>query len=412
MLILRRRDEHGSVVVAMTIILVLTALATIVLARVESGQTSARRGFEQSAAMGPADAGVADVLVQLDQLEEGELPPATFCVGATSCGAGREVLEDSPSTAYVATYDAEEDTVTVRSRGEVNGQRAGVEAVIRRGKLYRFAIFGVDYVRFNGNSGGQITTVDANGSQVDSPDADAGSNGDIECKGSSGGGESNVGESVGDACDDPDILEPGTFNPQPPVAQTDCSTVPENVPATPCYPGDPAIENCPADGAGLLPAVLEPGKYLCNRMVKFREGYTTINTASANNGGVVQLFVMPPSGSPVAVDLKNAYVNVNPTTGDGDPTDLRVYVKGDGQVTPGPGNNARRFVGIMYAPESNMTSDGCKVVWRGAITFKSIDCNGGPNLTVLYDSRVAGLTDDSWKVRNYRPAPSSGVVLP
>lgn len=407
-----RREDDGSIVVAMTVIMLLGALAMVVLARVDSGQASARQSYEQSAAMGPADAGVADVLVQLDQLEEGELPPSPFCVGSAACGAGKLSLAASPSTAYVATYDPVEDTVTVRSRGEVNGQRAGVEAVIRRGKLYRFAIFGVNSLRFNGNSGGQIVTVDANGAQIASPDANAGSNGSIECKGASGGGENNVGDSVGDACDNPDILEPGTFSPQPPVAQADCSTVPENVPPTPCYPGNPSIEACPADGSGLLPAVLQPGKYLCNRMVKFREGNTTINTSSATNGGVVQLFVMPPAGTPVAVDLKNANVNVTSTGADGDPTDLRVYVKGSGEVTPGPGNNAGRFVGIMYAPESNMTSNGCKVVWRGAITFASVECNGGPNLTVLYDARVAALTDDNWTVKNYRPAPSTGVVLP
>ena len=408
-----RRDDQGNMIIVMSIMLILAALATAVLVRTMSGQTASRKAAEFAGALGPADAGVSDALFRMDQLGAGVEPAATFCVGpSAACLASS--LPGAPSTEYVATWDATNRVLKVLSKGEVNGQPHGVEAEIGRSKSFRFAIFGNSSVRFNGNSAANITAVDEFGNPATDIDPDVGSNGYIECNGASGGGgEHNVSypgsPGVDPNCNNAVLLESGVYGPKPPVAVSDCNTVAPNTPSTPCYPG--TAENCPADPAtGYLPNPFPPGKYLCRSTVKFLPGNHEV-AAGSTNGGVVELYVIPTSGT-ADVLLDNSQINVAPSGADGDPTKLRLYVAGSGKVEPAGGNNAGRFVGIVYAPQSAMTTNGCKETWRGALVFASMNCNGGPNLSIQYDSRVARLEDEDWSVRNYREVPSTRVQLP
>ena len=415
-----RRNDHGNLIIVMSIMMVLGALAVAVLARTMSSQTSARQATEFAGALGPADAGVSDALFRLDQLASGAAPPATFCVGSSSSCLAPS-LPGAPDTEYVATYDATTRILTVRSKGVVNGRPHGVEAEVSRSRAFRFAIFGNDEVLFNGNSQANIETVDENGNPTEEFDAEVGTNDEIVCNGASGGGgESNVGypgSDVDEDCNNPVELDSGIYEPLAPVAVADCEDVDPNVPATPCYPG--TAENCPADpSTGYLPNPLPPGKYLCRSTVKFLPGYHEIGS-DATNGGVVELFVIPLAGT-ANVELDDSYINVgagaNPATEaddvDGDPTKLRVYLAGSGAVQTAGGSSAKRFVGIVYAPESHMTANGCKEQWRGALVLGDMTCNGGPNLSIEYDVRVARLEDEDWTISNYREIPSADVVLP
>ncbi len=163
----------------------------------------------------------------------------------------------------------------------------------------------------------------------------------------------------------------------------------------------------------MLPATVNPGVYLCTSTISFPpNAYFQVGTpASPANGGVVEIYVIPSSGT-ADVNLDNSWVNVSPAGVEGDPTKLRVYLAGAGNVNPGNGSHAATFVGIMYAPSSNMTSNGCKADWRGALIFRTATCNGGPHLSVRYDTRVAALSQSNWTVRDYREIPSGQVVLP
>jgi hypothetical protein len=412
-----RRDERGSIMVALSVIMILSGLAVAILARTMSAQDNAQDNQNFSAALGGADAGVADALLRIDQIGVTGVP-GDFCVGP-SCPITE--VPNSEGTVYKATYDLGTDTYTVLSKGLVNGRSHSVEAVIQRSLLYPFAIFGASDLKFNGNNGtGSVKTVDANGAQVTSPEATAGSNGNIECNGGSGGQNNAVypgGAIDEDKCANPIRLTSGSYDPLAPVAVADCETQSEtdNIPPQPCHEG--TTENCPAVG-GIFPTTLTPGRYLCRSTVRFATGYTQIGSGTAN-GGVVEIFVIPTTGTASVIFDNNAYINVAPgattaTTDDvhGDPTKLRVYLATAGTFEPSSGNNAGVYSGIAYAPQSAMSSNGCKEIWRGSILFNSVNCNGGPNLVVLYDTRVAALKAFDWTVQNYREIASNKVDVP
>ena len=91
---------------------------------------------------------------------------------------------------------------------------------------------------------------------------------------------------------------------------------------------------------------------------------------------------------------------------------MRVYIS-QGSIDPGPGANGGSFTGILYAPDSDFMSDGCKANWDGAIVVKTYTCNGGPNQDFKYDTRAAQLVQQFWNPpQDYTEIPSSQVVLP
>lgn len=419
MSVLSRRDESGSIIVTMTIIGILGLLGAAVVARAISAQDSARSAQEFSAALGPADAGVSDALLRLDAIGTGT-PNTSFCVGVSGCDVAS--LSGSAFTQYSWSYNSASDKITVLSKGLENGRAHGVRAELTRAGLFPFAIFGQDLLEFKGASGSNIVAVDKFGNVVTTPDADAGTNGTIDCT-SGGGGESNgsyTGGGVDPDCNQPkDLSDDGSYDPTAPIASPNCSLEPRTIPLTPCIPATGT--SCPANAAGVLANPLQPGRYLCRQNVTFPAGPVSVISDLSSNGGVFELFVIPtPTSGPLNVTFTGACVNVavssvctNETTDpvDGDPSKLRVYVAGSGVIDPGTGANAIEYNGILYAPQSSMHSAGCKVRWRGALVFKEAKCSGGPNMSIRYDQRVAGLRDATWQLENYYEVPSSEVVI-
>lgn len=397
-----RRDEQGSMIVALAVIVVLSTLSVAIVARTLSGQDSSRRHSEFSAALAQADAGISDALYRVDQIGAGDVP-ASFCVGASAvCSAA--ALPGADDTAYVAER-VDANRVRVRSKGTINGVPHGAEAMLVRSRLYPFALFGDAEIDINGNCNTPscgVRTIDADGDPSNDPDADMGSNGNIICNGGSGPADHEIvysGGAINGCPADDAIIANGEYNPRDPVSGCPATVT---LPPTPCAP---AGASCPTVG-GILPASLAPGAYLCTASVKFPENTTFVVGAGAANGGVVEIFVIPSSGT-ATIDFERAQVNPG-----GDPTKLRVYMAGAGVVEPGNGGNAGSFTGILWAPSSDMTSNGCKAIWTGALVFNSARCNGAPHFEIRYDERVAGLVQSDWKVHDYKEIPSSQVVLP
>jgi Tfp pilus assembly protein PilX len=75
----RARSEHGNMVVAVSVMMVLAMLSAAVVARTLAGLRSTRQGQDFSAALANADAGVSDALFRIDQL--GSAAASAFCVG-------------------------------------------------------------------------------------------------------------------------------------------------------------------------------------------------------------------------------------------------------------------------------------------------------------------------------------------
>jgi Tfp pilus assembly protein PilX len=395
-------------VVVMAVIMVLLFLSIAVVARTVSGLRSTRQGQDFSAALANADAGVSDALFRIDQL--GSAPAATFCVGSNP-GCTLSAVPAAPGVQYTARR-LDDNTYQVFSKGTVNGQPHAVEATVTRAYLYPFAIFAKTSLTFNGNTGnydngtgnGPVETVDSSGNVVLVPAADVASNGQITCNGSNSPAHKQAYFTGGGTSCANAYLLPGAYNPQDPTLTC---PAPANVPTTPCLPA--SYNPCPAVG-GVLPASLTPGVYYCSQAdlpggsLSFPSTFTV--GAGPANGGAIEIFVIPTDSTNITVSISDATVNLN-----GDPTKLRVYLKG-GSVDPGNGGHAGDFTGIMWAPNAQEVNPACMANWRGALVVDTFTCNGGPHLQVHYDTRIQSITQSSWTVTNYTEIPSGRVTLP
>ncbi len=404
-----RRGEHGNMVVAVAVVMVLGLLSAAVVTRTLAGMKSTRQGQDFSAALANADAGLSDALFRIDQL--GTAAASTFCVGSNGA-CTLTTVPGAPGMQYTARR-VDDNTYTVMSKGIVNGQPHAIQATVSRTYVYPFVIFGKSAITFNGNTGnynpaggaGPIETLDANNNIVLTPAPDVATNGQVTCNGSSSPAHhQDYYKGGGTSCAN-GYLVPGTYDPKDPVSS--CPAAP-NIPPTPCVPS--GVQPCPAVG-GTLPASLLPGVYKCTQAdasggtISF-PGTFTVGAGSANNGAV-ELFVMSTNGTNLNVSIAQSDVNLN-----GDPTKLRVYLAGAGSVLEGNGSHAGSFTGIMYAPNADATSNACKADWRGSLVINTFTCDGGPHLQVHYDNRIQSIVSSAWSVSNYTEIPSSQVSLP
>lgn len=405
------RRESGSIVIVVTVLLVLGGLAAAVLARTSSSMTSSRRGQDFSAALAQADAGVSDALFRLDQF--GDTLPPQFCVGSSpSCTGAVTAASD---VEYVVTpVSGKSNEVVIRSRGRSNKVPHGVEAYARSDQRYPYAIFAKTSITFNGNSGGTIQSAPG------APPAYVGSGGSITCNGTGSPGAGHVAEGSNNCPNQPEAEQ--DYDPQDPVL--DCADASPNVPATPCA-SDDLVNDPPLACPGtfttykkgsvdvptwLLDSIVEPGVYHCDGNIKFPEPALVVNTVgshSSRNGGIVEIFVIAPSGGPSDIEMERSKVNEG-----GSSNKFRVYKAGSGVIDVGGGNNSESFTGIMYAPSATLTENGCNMAWRGSIVVNQATCNGGPNQKFTFTADAAGLLVGNWRIRHFREIPSASVVLP
>jgi len=404
-----RRDERGSMIVSVGVIMVLTLLSAAVVTRTVVGMKSTRQGQDFSAALAAADAGVSDALFRIDQL--GGAGATAFCVGPNpSCTV--QAVPGAPGVQYSAQRMST-NSYRIRSKGTVNGQPHAVEAIVTRAFDYPYAIFTRVSLTFNGNTGnynlttgvGPIQTVDAANNVVLDPMPVVASNGQISCHGSSSpAARQNYYRGGGTNCTNGELID-GTYNPKDPSPSCPAAA---NVPPTPCKPA--TASPCPAVG-GTLPASLLPGVYACSQTdlapgttLRFPSVFT-VASGAANNGNV-EIFVIPTNGTSLTVSIADALVNQG-----GDASKLRVYLAG-GRIDPGNGAHSGDFTGILYAPSAAEVNPSCGANWRGSLVLQVFTCNGGPHLQVRYDSRMRNVVSSSWSVTDYTEIPSNRVSLP
>jgi len=403
-----RRDERGNIIVIMGVIMVLLFLSIGVVARTTSGLHSTRQGQDFSAALANADAGLSDALFRIDQL--GNDPASSFCVGANAACSVTSVPGAS-GVSYTARR-VDDDTYTVLSRGMVNGQPHAIQATVVRSLEFPFAIFAKTAITFDGNSGnydssdgtGPVETVDESGNVVLIPKADVASSGQVTCNGSDSPAHKQAYfDGGGTSCDNGCLL-PGTYNP---VDPTSSCPAPVNIPTTPCLPSPHGA--CPAVN-GVLPAALTPAVYYCTQAdlpggaLSFPGTFTV--GPGLGNEGAVSIFIIPTDNTNITLNMTDSVINLN-----GDPTKLRIYMKG-GSIDSGGGGHSVDFTGILWAPSAEEVNPSCKANWRGALVLNVFTCDGGPHLQVHYDSRLQSLKQSTWTVTNYTEIPSSSVTLP
>jgi hypothetical protein len=167
---------------------------------------------------------------------------------------------------------------------------------------------------------------------------------------------------------------------------------------------------CPSGGtigAAGITTLLQPGIYLCTATV-IMDG--TINIpVSGVNGGVVSIYINPGN---LQINA-NAVVN-GPTTSPATypvASNLRIFMYPVGDMGTVNGGSAYTFGGVVYAPEANLTENGCKSVYYGSLMINTLTCNGGPNLTLHYDARLSALMT-AWSTSDYTEVPSGSVSIP
>ena len=387
-----RHDERGSLIIAMGVIMILLMLSAVVLARTISSMASVRQDQDFSAALAQADAGLSDSLFRIDQFATNDI--TSFCVGAD--------IKCYPMTvpgAPVAQYRAikvNSDTMTVTALGIVNRRPHAIQATVSRSPRYPFAIFGNGDVTFNGNGSGTIQATLPDGSLDPNRLADTASNNTVTCH--SGGQEGDQQVSYKNSWNGCPTPTPGvgTYLPKDPVVASSCPSPNTNAPPVPCVPVT-GVSACPVNGVF---ATVVTGTYYCTGDVTFASaGPITVI-------GSFQLFVIPTQGT-ANVGFAGTTINSG-----GDPRNFVVHVAGAGTVDMGNGAHNATITGVIDAPSAQITSNGCKMDLTGALVIGTFTCNGGPNLTVHYDSRLQTLTSQDWTVRNYSEIPSGQFSLP
>lgn len=380
-----QRDERGSLIVAMMIVLVVTTLSIAVFSRTLGTLTNVGVNQATNAAAAQADAGLSDALFRIDQY--GTADVTSFCVGSNSkCTVTG--IPAAPDVSYSAVVQ-DNNTYQVTSQGVVNHQTHVIQATVQRQPAYPFAIFGNGDVTFNGNGSGTIQATNPDGTVDTSRNADVGSNGTITCN--SGASEGNQQVSYQDSwkgCPT-QVAGVGTYDPLDPVTSSSCPNPNTNDPPVPCVPASGVETTCPATFTGTV-----SGVYYCTSSVAF-SGTVTVSGAFA-------VYVIPPTGTTANVDMSGSSTIINQG---GDPADFSVYLAGSGSVLFGNGSNVPNVTGLIYAPSASVTSNGCQVTLTGALVIGTFTCNGGPNLTINYDSRIEAIVQSNWTVKNYTELP-------
>ena len=387
-----KRDERGSLVVALSVIMVVFLLGSVLAARVISNQLIVLSRQGTSNAIAGADAGVSDALFRLDQGPT----VSSFCVhkqanGQTDSNCVAGSVPGAPGVAYMAsTVPANTSPATatkwiVKSYGLVNGHPGAVQEILTRSIVYPFALFGQTSLTFNGGTAGFSTfnpgatsTIPAS---TDDPVA-IGSNGTISCNGGlatgviaeyySGGGQSGgCGTGVQQL-----------FPIQSPQAPTS------------------GYQPCPNQGSigsgygfGTIGSAAGPTVYVCSDQALSIKGTLTV-------AGPVQIYVQLDSttnttwannGTPSIYIAGGSTPNMPSDGTMPDSAELQILTNSIGTVGNYNGNGYYSIGAVIDAPGASLTGDGCKSQYYGAIVINIYTCNGGGqgnHLSFNYDNAL------------------------
>ena len=356
------RDQQGSIVIAMSVIMVLGLLSLATVTRSVSNTTNVRRTQDFGAALAAADSGMSDALYQIDQVQS-----ATF-TQAGSAGAG--------GWNYTATLSATDpNSWGVKSTGTINGVKHAIQATVSREAVYPYAIFTRQDLTFNGNGGTNIISYNPVSGVSNTHHAFVGSNHAITISGGGGG-------------DEQDYYTPNG-------SCSGCSNaVQKNGPRAMADPVQPASgQSCPAGGTFNGTVDGQGGNtFICNQNVSF--GTVTVVNAP------VQIFV----GAGYSVDLSNASVNMGATAKG---KDFLLLKAGTGSFAGFNGGHSPSVRGVIYAPNSDITVNGGQMEVDGSLTLNQFTLNGNPNFSLSYDDSVSTIASGNWAVSNWHEVPST-----
>ena len=371
----RRRDEEGSLLVALAVVLVLTTLSIGLLARALSALASARQGQAISTAEAAAAAGLQDAAYVLDHDALASPPPAAVPSGAPRSG----VLPDGASYQWRATLK-DADTYQVISTGTADGLTHSLRALAHRRPLYPDAILGQHGIALDGASAAAGAIFAGPGGGPPDPERTAtiaSAHTIVITNGSSvgGGGDNQVTFPAAGSCSGCSHPE---SSPAPPAA------APVTVPPDP-QPGD-----CPGhghvDGGTLL-----GGTYVC-RADLILTGDVNV---SATPDNPVVIYVVNDS-------LRLVNLAMSPT---GDPSELIIHLVGPGRVDVGAAPDTVAFTGILDAPSATLVSSDCGLSIVGSLVLDTFSCSGARPFSLAYPNSVEAFTA-GWTVADVADSPT------
>lgn len=370
------RDETGaSLIMAVVVMMVLTTLTTALLARTLSVMAAIRTGQNFDAALAVADAGLSDALFQIDQTA-----PNDFTWQGTAGAGSYDYFADKVSdTEYVVT-----------SVGTLGNSRHAIQATIKRGARFPYALWSNQPMHFSGTTSlaMRIGFYAFNQLPGDPNTVRIGSNAYVDCNGPVDP-EVYIDQWDGESeCDSEHITK-----------LADARDMSYTVPTSPVQP-------CPAGGifgiAGTTasnPVLLDGsgGPFVCERNVTLLGHLGVVN-------GPVQIYIKSTrdsSGNVVAsysLDMSLAVVNVASGA-----SQFQLYKEGAAPINIGSGNtsNTMTYRGVLWAPDSTLTING-GLWWAGSINVNNLAINGSPNLIFGYDWDLGHYLGKDWKLARYR----------
>jgi Tfp pilus assembly protein PilX len=362
----RERDEQGSLVIAMGVLMIMTMLSMAVLTRTLVALTSVRHTQDYTTALGGADSGLADALYQIDQGRT-----STFSVTNGTTGA--------TTWSYTATF-VDENTWTVTAQGTANKVKHAIQATVGRTVLYPYALFSQQDLTFNGNGGANIVSYNSSTGQSNTHHAVVGSDHAITISGGGGGNEQDFYTPNGSCSGCADGVQ-------------------KNGPRTVADPTPPSSSQaCPAGGT-FGPGTINGSAglaFVCNQNVTFS------GTITVSNGPLV-VYV----GPNYSVSMSDAVINMGSGAGTTAAGNFQLLKAGTGSFTVGTGSHAAQVTGAIYAPSSNLTVDGGHMYMNGSLTVNQLTIDGNPNFTFYYDDALQTITQDSWSVSGWHEIPAS-----
>jgi hypothetical protein len=346
------RDERGSLIIALAVIVVLSGLTLAVLARTVSALGSARVAQDEVAAVSAAKAGVADAVYVLDHTDTST--PGTLTKG-------------SATFTWTATYGM--FTAAVTSTGTVNRRSHTVQVQLNRRRRWPWVVAASGSLVLDGTD-----TISANFVDPTEPVIAAG--GGMVLR--------NLGASIPPAHEE--LLGPG--------ASCSGCAAPTPVPITttladPVVPGAAISES---NGWCKHVNALTAGSYSCDGQVIFTPGSVAVGP------GRVDLYVTN-DGPPSTVTFSGATISA------ANPSQFVLHIVGAGVIQPGDGSSKGSFTGIIDAPRASLRSTDCQFTLIGAADLGSFDCltgASGPGPTLTYDASVAAIPATTWQETSYQ----------
>ena len=397
--------DRGSLLIAMTVILILGLLGGVITARA-IGAAFISAGHQNAAsAVSQADAGLADALFRIDQGTTGTGTGTSFCVRPADSKCLAASIPAAPGVSYLATQVSGTDWL-VQSIATVHGQTAAVQGHVTEQPQYPFVLFGNRSLNFNGLAAEGFSTYSpsdpaSSSNPNGSGGVSIGSNGSITCNGGLGSNVGVVYYGTGGVASN-GTTPCGSYQSYPNLYYLPTPAAPSG--ALPCpglsaTVGGVGIDELGTGYAG-APVTLSAGTYECTTPVAM--------SGSLNVSGSVQLFIIL---DPTQYGSATAALTVAPDSYINDTADycanggssgchpapelpasqnLEILTNSTG--TLGNSNGDGYYLGaILYAPTASITENGCKSHYYGTVVVGAVTCNGGPHLFVSYDDTLSTL---------------------